>query len=262
MTVAHTDGPRMPTWLNNVRPLEHERLRLFCFPLAGGSTSLFQSWQGFHPLVQVAPVEFPGRASRFNELPHRRLEPLVQEVAKALTPFLDKPFAFFGHSMGALVAFELTRFLERTRAISPRCLYISGRRPPQLAEPPRRLRYDLPEQEFRGEIRGIGGIPRDFLDNASTMDMLVPIFRADLELVQTYRYAGGPLIRCPISVFSGTEDPDAGPDSGAAWRELTSGPFSIHPIPGDHFFILQSRKALLDALSREISRGGVLGVAQ
>lgn len=196
MTAPHTEASRIPAWLNHVRPLKHEKLRLFCFPFAGGSTSIFESWRGFTPFVHV---EFPGRASRFGEMPHRRLGPLVEEMAQALAPFLDVPLAFFGDSMGSLVAFELARWIEKANCIGPRCLHLSATRPPQLAEPPRRLRYDLPEAEFR----------------------------ADLEVSQTYRYSPGILLKCPISVFLGTEDTDASPNDGSLWQELTYGRFSF-----------------------------------
>src|SRR2546421_132109 len=147
------------SWFPRLQSNPEANLRLFCFPYAGGSSRLFYRWQeGLPASVEVVPVELPGRGMRLSQPPFANLRPMVQAIVEAIAPRLDKPFAFFGHSMGALISLELARALRREHGREPVHLFVSGRRAPHLPEtlPPM---HDLPEAEFIEGLRGLNGTP-------------------------------------------------------------------------------------------------------
>lgn len=239
-------------WLLGSKLNAQARLRLFCFPYAGGAASIYQAWQErLPPTVEVRPVQLPGRGMRMRETPINQMPALVEATAAALLPFLDRPFAFFGHSMGALISFELVRRFRREQGISPVHLFLSGRRAPQLphTEP---MTYNLPEPEFLNELRRLKGTPPEMLENAELMQLMLPLLRADFEVCETYTYADEPPLECPMTVFGGIQDLDVNRTHLEAWREQTSAPFSLRMLPGDHFFLQSSKDLLLWSLSRDL----------
>jgi medium-chain acyl-[acyl-carrier-protein] hydrolase len=167
--------------------------------------------------------------------------------------YRDKPFAFFGHSMGAVISFELTRYLRREHGIQPCQLFVSGNPAPQVPprEPPI---YDLPQSEFLNEIRQLNGTPPELLDHPELMSLLIPMLRADFKLVQTYVYSAESPLDCPITAFGGLDDEKVTREDLDAWREQTTGNFSIHMLPGDHFFIQTYQPLLLRRLSIELQQ--------
>jgi medium-chain acyl-[acyl-carrier-protein] hydrolase len=177
---------------------------------------------------------------------------MVEEIAGALAPLLDMPFAFFGHSMGAMISFELARLLRARRALEPAHLFISGRRAPHLPpdEPPS---YGLPEPEFIEKVRELNGTPREVLEHPELMQLLLPVLRADFEMVQTYEYEPGPPLDTPVSVFGGLLDGEVSREHLEAWRGHTRGPFRLRMLPGDHFFLHASQPGLLAALAQELA---------
>ncbi|MBE9190298.1 thioesterase [Gloeocapsopsis crepidinum LEGE 06123] len=227
-------------------------LRLFCFPYAGGGALNFRTWSNsLPPTLEVCPVELPGRGRRFTETPFNRLEPLVKAIARALVPYLDKPFAFFGHSMGGLVSFELTRLLYKQHGISPVHLFISGRRAPQyVCDAPI---HALPEQEFLAELRHLNGTPEAVLQNVELMKLLIPTLRADFAILETYAYTSEPPLECPIAVFGGLQDKEVTREQLAAWQQQTSASFSLQMLPGDHFFIHSAQALLLQSLVQKLN---------
>ena len=241
-------------WLVFSKPRPQARLRLFCFPYAGGGASIFRGWPESLPAsVEVCPVQLPGRERRLRERAFTRMTPLVQEIAKAMTPHLDKPFAFFGHSMGATVSFELARYLRRDYGLEPEHLFVSGRRAPQIpdTDPPT---YHLPEEEFVEDLRQLNGTPTEVLEHTELLGLLLPLLRADFELIQTYRYIAEPPLDCPISAFGGLQDDEEGRNLLEGWKEQTTAPFALHMFPGDHFFLHSSQGMLLQTLSRELEQ--------
>jgi len=224
----------------------HVKMRLFCFPFAGGSAQAFKDWAEFMPKdVQLAAIQYPGRSSRFTEPALTEVEPMVATLHREIRPFLDKPFAFFGHSLGAALSFEVARKLQ-AEGRAPGYLLVSGRRAPHLPRN-RELIYNLPEDAFRAKIRELNGTPPEILEHEELMDLMAPILRADFTLSETYAFKSGIKLTVPMAAFGGVKDPDVEEDAIKAWGEHTDGPFAAHMLPGDHFFLNagQSRETLL-----------------
>ncbi len=195
--------------------------------------------------VEVCAIQLPGRENRLREQPHTRLASLVEQLAEELEPYLDLPFALFGHSMGAWIAFTLARRLRQRHPRSPVHLFVSGRRAPQIPSLHRPI-HALPDPEFIGELRRrYGGLPEAVLRDPELLELFLPVLRADLTLVETYTYTPEPPLACPISAFGGAEDPASGPAGLAAWQAQTTATFSMRLFPGGHFFVQTARTAVL-----------------
>lgn len=250
MTDAKTTSP----WLMVPRPNPRAALRLFCFPYAGGAAHIFRGWpDGVPHAVEVCAVQYPGRGSRLAERPFTDLHQLVRAFVQPLLPLLDRPFAFFGHSMGAAIGFELAHLLREEHGLEPAHLFVSGRRAPQLPRTALNT-YLLPDDELLAELRQLNGTPGEVLDNPELMQLLLPILRADFELIQTYTYAPKSPLGCPLTAFGGLRDDEARREQLEAWREHTTARFSLLMFPGDHFFLHDVQTFLLEALSRELNR--------
>jgi medium-chain acyl-[acyl-carrier-protein] hydrolase len=238
-------------WFPFLRPRPGAEVRLFCFPYAGGGASVFRDWAGRLPgHVEVCPVQLPGRETRFREPAFTRLAPLVEALAKSLPPKLDRPFAFFGHSMGALVAFELGRRLQRDHGLQPTRLFVSGCAAPQSRAPGKTI-HALPTAEFREELHRLNGTPAAILDNDELMELLLPTLRADCSLCETYTYVAGPILTFPITALGGLGDDTVSRQDLDAWGEQTTGPFRLLLLPGDHFFLNSARPLLIHALAQD-----------
>lgn len=249
MTIA----PSNP-WVTYPKPNPHASLRLFCFPYAGGGALSFRGWPDrLPPTIEVCPIELPGRGMRLREAPFTRLSLLVEAIAQSLLPHLDKPFAFFGHSMGALISFELARLLLRANGCSLTHLFISGRRAPQIPEPKPPI-HRLPETEFLEELRHLNGTPEAVLANEELMQLLLPTLRADFAVLETYTYRLEPPLNYPITAFGGLQDPDVSCEMLGAWRDQTSTTFSLQMLPGDHFFLHTAQPLLLQSLNQALNR--------
>jgi medium-chain acyl-[acyl-carrier-protein] hydrolase len=247
-----TATPNLKFWIAPPQPNPDAYLRLFCFPYAGGSALTFRTWPDRLPTtVEVCPVELPGRGTRLPEPPFTRLSSLVATIARALLPYLDKPFAFFGHSMGALVSFELTRLLRREYGLSPVHLFVSSRRAPHVQDP-NPLIHALPEPEFLEELRRLNGTPEAVLESAELMQLLLPTLRADFAVIETYAYTAESPLNCPITAFGGLQDRELSYENLEAWREQTQASFSLNMLRGDHFFLHSAQPSLLQFLSQEL----------
>lgn len=240
------------SWVTCPKPNPQAKLRLFCFHYAGGGALSFRTWSDSLPShVEVCPIELPGRGIRLKEPPFTRLENLLQALSKALLPSLSKPFAFFGHSLGALVSFELARLLHRNHRFSPVHLFVSGHRAPQIPDPDPPI-HALPEPAFLEELRRYNGTPEEVFNNTELMQLFLPTLRADFAVIETYVYAPSPRLNCPITAFGGLQDWKASCHELEAWREQTNAAFSVQMFPGDHFFVHSSRSLLLQSLSRKL----------
>ncbi len=242
-------------WFWSPRPIEHPTARLFCFPFACGGTLTFRLWPEYlPPSVEVVAIQLPGRERRYREPPYRRMAPLVDALLEAMGDRTDVPSVFFGHSMGALIAFELARALRRRGSgASPVHLLASGRRAPQMVRRASRILHTLPRSELILSLRKLGGTPAAVFDEPDLLEMVLGLARADFELVETYRYRPGEPLACPITTFRGADDPEVTQEEAAAWAEHTSSDFSLHVLPGNHFFIHDAMDALLETVARVVS---------
>ena len=241
-------------WLAVQRPAADAKLRLFCFPSAGGAASMYQTWVGDLPAgIDVIRLQPPGREGRFTEPACGSFAELLPQVREAIEPWLDVPFAFFGHSMGALVSYEVTRMLRADGGPQPAAFYPSGHRAPHL--PMRRDPWaDLPRDELIAELKDIDGIPDLLLENEELLDVVLPTVRTDLRAYEAYAFESGEPLGCPITVFSGTEDKLVDEPEREGWREHTAGECVVHALPGRHFFINDQRELVLGHLARDLAR--------
>lgn len=221
-------------------------LRLICFPYAGTGASAYRLWSAGIPReFEVCAVQPPGRESRFRDPPCRRIEDLVLPVVEALLPFLDRPFAVFGHSMGAIVASEFVCELSRRGARLPLHLFVSGRRAPHLPDPDPPF-STLPDAQFVAEIqRRYGGIPAEILADQEMLQVLLPALRADIAAIEAYPARADMRVECPLTVFGGTNDTRATQEQLAAWRDVATGSFRLRTFEGDHFYLTLRRQELL-----------------
>jgi surfactin synthase thioesterase subunit len=224
------------------------RVRLFCFHHAGGAASMYRKWaEELPPEVDTFAIQLPGREFRIKEAPLTKLETILQEVLRVLEPRLDRPFAFFGHSMGATIAFELARELRRRGARQPVHLGVSGRIAPHLRSRFRPVQQ-LSDAELVTQLRKAGGLPDYILNEPELMAHVLPLVRADYTLVDNYQYVPEPPLACSISAFWGQGDVLATQDEVSQWRQHTAGSFTQHGFPGDHFFLAHARPDVLRIL--------------
>jgi medium-chain acyl-[acyl-carrier-protein] hydrolase len=218
-------------------------LRLYCFPYAGGSPWAFRSWAPrMPPGVEMRPVQLPGHGSRLLEPRHSRIEPLVEALLTDVD--FEAPLALFGHSMGALVAYEIARRLPG----EPDCLYVSAHRAPQLPNRDVAI-HALPEERFIQELRRLNGTPEAVLSHRELRELTLPVLRDDFALAHAYSHTPEPILRCRVVAFGGRDDPAVREHEVAAWRAVTTGPFRMHMVPGDHLSI----DSVLGALTRDLS---------
>jgi medium-chain acyl-[acyl-carrier-protein] hydrolase len=236
-------------WFVRPQPRPEALLRVFCFPYAGIGASAYRAWAAeLPPEIEACAVQPPGRETRLREPPLDDLGALVEALGKEIEPWLDRPFAFFGHSMGACVAFELSRSLERRGAARPLRLFVSGRRAPSVPnlEPPM---SGLPDDAFVAEIqRRYNGIPEEVLRYPELVALLLPGLRADITALERHIHRPDTPLASPILALGGTGDPRVSPAELEAWRGETSGVFSLRLFPGGHFYLQSARQPLLDTL--------------
>jgi medium-chain acyl-[acyl-carrier-protein] hydrolase len=237
------------TWIAYSTPNPGASFRLFCFPYAGGGASIYQQWNGV-PLdqVEVCPIQLPGRESRMAETPFRYLGSLASAVADILPQ--DKPFAFFGHSVGALLSFELSRELRRRGSALPFHLFVAGASAPHLCpdQPPR---FNLPREELLVRIRELGGTPEAALANAELLDIFLPILRADFALFDTYSYENEAPFLFPITAMAGDGDAEVDTLGVRQWHIHTRNRFRCHEFHGNHFFLHQHSSDVRVLIAKE-----------
>lgn len=242
----------LASWVVIPKPVPSARLRLFCFPYAGGGASIFYAWpRSLPPEVEVCAVQLPGRESRLAERAYGNLAELVDKLAEVLTPYMDRPFAMFGHSNGGLMAYELTRRLRRDGRRLPVHLFVSGRPAPQVQLSHNPI-HALPEAEFLQELRRFNGTPEEILQNPEIMELISPTVRADFALGETYHYTPEPPLSLPLSAYGGELDAEVPAWQVEAWREQTAAEFRLRMFPGDHFFLNSDRDLVLAELGREL----------
>jgi len=245
-------------WLRKIWQEKTSRVSLLCFPHSGAGASMYTAWIKQIPgQVVVCPVEFPGHGQRLREPLLRDIESLVDNLAASIGPLVRQPFAFFGHSMGALVCFELVRRLRKQYQREPIHLFISANSAPHLAnldEPLSALAEDILVQK----VKELNGSAAEFLDIPELREVFLPVLRADFALCETYGYHPDEPLHCPVTVLGGLNDKTVSRADLEAWKIYTTGPFRVRMFPGDHFYIHRCRDVLLEVLARELNGHGCL----
>lgn len=238
-------------WFWARRPRPAASMRLVCLPYAGGSTSVFRAWPELAPPdLEVCPVELPGRGARMGEAPYRRLAPLVEALADALQPLLDRPYALFGHSMGGLLGFELARVLRRRGWPQPGHLFVSASPAPFLRHAP--VADGASDAVVKARLKALNGTPREVLENDELMELVLPVLRADFAVLQTYEYREEAPFEMPMTVFGGIDDRTVAPSALEGWRAQSSS-VDLRLLPGDHFFVHDLAPELIGLITDRLS---------
>lgn len=254
LPLQETSAAVTEAWIVRHTPNPEARLRLFCFPFAGGGATGFRDWANYlSPEIEVCAIQLPGRENRLKEAPFSQMDALTEALTNVLLPDLDRPFIFFGHSMGALVAFALAHRLRAQQQHTPAALLLSGRRPPQIASPVIAI-DQISTATFVAGLRSLEGIPAEVLEHPEILDLMLPTIRADFTVCETYTYTPAPPFDCPITVFGGADDPIVDRDKLAEWQVHTSQDFRLYVFPGKHFFIQHFNTLVLQKVAQEINR--------
>ena len=240
-------------WVSCTKPSAQTQIRLFCFPYAGAGSTIFNAWSNLLlPEIELYLVHLPGREKRIKEAPYKQLLPLTEKLTEALYRYLDRPFAFFGHSMGALVSFEVVRQLRSRFSLNPVRLIVSGKHPPHVPDPHPDIHH-LPDDELITESERLyGSLPKIISEDLEVLKFFLPIMRADFTLVETYQYLPAAPLECPITVFGGDQDNSVSGNELSRWSEQTVAGFNLKMFPGNHFFIQDNRGALVQEIKKEL----------
>jgi surfactin synthase thioesterase subunit len=223
-------------------------MRLFCFCYAGGNAAVYLPWQTIlGPDIEVCAIQLPGRGARFGEPLPQDLGSMIPAIAQAIAPLQDRPFAFFGHSLGALLAYELTHYLREHASTLPRHLIVSGAQGPRLRTAKRRLHL-LDDAELTRELVRYAGTPAQVLENPELLELVLPIVRADFRIAVEYTYRERLPLPVPVTVFAGREDEFDSIAQYEDWFHDTSVGSNLHWFEGGHFFINSANGQVLEQL--------------
>lgn len=233
------------------KPTFNPRLRLFCFPYAGGGSSTYLPWlDKLNSSIELVFVQLPGRGRRFTDRLHDSMDTLVEELYSAVDLVTSAPYAFFGHSLGCQVAYEFCCRLKKENKPLPLHFFASGSGAPHLKIKKNDI-HSLPEAEFIEELKSLNGTPEEVLENQELLELVLPMLRSDFKLSETHQSKKLPM-PFPIDVLNG-EDDDIEPSHLSAWSELTLCRFQIQQFPGDHFFIQSNSNLVLEKVENELS---------
>jgi medium-chain acyl-[acyl-carrier-protein] hydrolase len=255
----NSDGMKQKTltkkqlWFSNFKPIENPRLRLICFPYAGSGPVVFHKWVNYLPQdIEVWGVRLPGRDVRYREPAFTSLSPLVSTLADEISPFMDVPFIIFGHSMGALISFELVHSWRETGGPQPVHVVLSGHRAPHRPplNPPV---HNSDKHTFLNRIKNLGGTPEKFFSMNDLVDLMMPAMRADFSVWETYEYQEKIPLELPITVFGGRNDSEATESDFVAWQDYTKSDFNLHIFDGGHFYFQDDLTPLMDVITKIIN---------
>lgn len=239
-------------WFTNFQRSADAPLRLFCFPYAGGGANLYREWARLLDNVEVVAAQLPGRERRILESPIDGMPDLVAHLVRSMEPLLDKPFFLFGHSMGALLAYELASQMQQLGSPMPHHVFLSAYRSPDRVPRNKQL-HGLPDLEFMDELRRYGGTPDELLRNPEARELFLPMLRADFKLHETHVFHERPPLRCPITTLVGTHDRIVTAAEMSGWAEKTASSCRQTTITGGHFFLHESRDKVLCLLQAHIN---------
>ena len=234
-------------WFCIPRPVKQPKLRLFCFPYAGGNATTYYPWaELLNPEIELVAIQPPGRSNRMNEVAHCNMHHLISDLIQNIVPLLNVPFIFFGHSLGSRIAYELATRLEAHKLPVPEHLFASGSGAPHIVKRKRQL-HKLSDIDFINELQKLNGTPGEILRNKDLMQIFLPLLRADFQISDTY-LSEKIVLNFPFTILAGTEDHSIEPRHLESWKELTSFPCETLYIPGDHFFIETNKNLVFHTL--------------
>ena len=227
--------------------------RLFCFPFSGGTAGIYKDWKTSAPShLEVVPIHLPGREKRFSETPFHDLGDMVAALLEVLAEHLDKPYAFYGHSMGAVILFELTRQIRARGLPLPQYLFPAGYRSPERPNPKSNIHH-LSDDDFVEELRDYEGTPESFFEHEELVKAMLPMLKADFSVHETYKCYQAEPLPVPILAFHGRQDPVAPESEMLGWAAHTSAEFELYPLPGEHFFLHATRPLLMRKILNALS---------
>ncbi|MGJ5760791.1 thioesterase II family protein [Streptomyces galbus] len=238
-------------WIRRYRTAGPEAPRLVCFPHAGGSASFYlPTATALTPDVDVLAVQYPGRQDRMGEQPFTDLRLLADQVTEALAPWRDRPLHLFGHSMGAVVAYEVALRLQELPGPGPASLYVSGRRGPTT----RRTEtvHLLDDAALVRELKTLAGTDAALLADEDILAVILPALRADYRAIGTYEHRPAPRLACPVTALVGDADPRVTPAEAEAWGQHTDDDFDLHVFEGGHFYLTEHQPAVLALLQERL----------
>lgn len=240
-------------WIMYPDPAPDAPVRLFCLPYAGGGASLYRSWPSLLPTVEVAAVQLPGRETRLEERPYDRIEPLVAALVDSVTAHLDKPYAIFGHSLGARIGFELAREIRRRGLPEPGMLFVSAGQAPHIPRAPFPPLHAMSDRGLLRMIQQMQTVPPDVLDDPEQMLSLLPLMRADMNIANSYEYTDEPALACAIRVFGGTADRQVREDDLYGWQAHTTSSFLVRMLAGEHLMIRYRSSEITKSISDDLA---------
>ncbi|VAW80210.1 hypothetical protein MNBD_GAMMA12-2521 [hydrothermal vent metagenome] len=239
-------------WIKCYRESSQSKLKVFCFPFAGGSASAYRLWKDYlSEEIDVYAIQLPGREERISDPLLTDLKASVKEIADEILPLLDKDFVFFGHSMGAVMALELAHILEQQNKI-PRQVIVSARCSPLLVDPETQI-HQLSDKGFVQAIRDYNGTSEIVLQNKELMAMFLPILRADFSMSETYQYSQTKPLSCPLTAICGIEEKELEEHHITGWQAVTTGAFTTKMFAGGHFFIKDEIEVVLPYLNNVLN---------
>lgn len=234
-------------WIFRPNNNSNAKIRLFCFPYAGSSSVISYKFlaESLPRTIDICLIELPGRGLRMSENPESSINPIVTGISREIKDYLDLPFIFFGHSMGALIAYELAYEIQHHYNQKPYKLYISSHRAP-FSKKETKIMHKLEEREFKSELRQMNGIADEIWENEELLNIVLPIIKNDFKLCETYIYNARDKLNCEIVAFGGKNDPDVNEENLMEWNKITSNRFNIRLFEGNHFYFVNDKKKFTD----------------